>query len=515
MHLKAQYPMVNERTLPRLIILTPIVTILAFAGVMIYSIVTSQYEAFERESHRLETEYIENQKRLLKEENNKIHAYINYHRDLAGGTTPLQTKKQIIGWMESVRYGVNGYIWVHDTNHRLIAHPFRQADIGQDDTHNTDASGALIFQAFINAATESKEGGFVEYLWAKPDSGDPAKKIGFLKLEPTYGWVIGTGVYVDDIYEELAKRKNEMEAQTDAYVRVILLTAFSLTAVFGLMSFLLSKRVLRVLETYKNEVARNEHSLRELNASLSQKINTALEEAKAKDQALLHQSRLAQMGEMMSLIAHQWRQPLSEVLGIFMELETAARFGKANQHYIEQEAKEGDRLVRYMSKTIDDFRSFFKPEKAKERFSVKAACEEALTLASASLRHQHIDVHLHVIQDAWVLGYPSAYAQVMLNMILNAKDAHLERNTVSPRLSIEVDACEGTSIVRIRDNAGGIDEAVLKRLFEPYITTKKSTGTGLGLYMAKMIIEKHLDGVIEAKNTQEGAEFIIKVAHEG
>jgi C4-dicarboxylate-specific signal transduction histidine kinase len=102
----------------------------------------------------------------------------------------------------------------------------------------------------------------------------------------------------------------------------------------------------------------------------------------------------------------------------------------------------------------------------------------------------------------------------MLNMILNAKDAHLERHTATPQLSIEVDVEAGVSIVHIWDNAGGIDEAVLKRLFEPYVTTKKSTGTGLGLYMAKMIIEKHLDGAIEARNTQDGAEFTIKVAHE-
>ncbi|MBN2964493.1 cache domain-containing protein [Sulfurospirillum sp. T05] len=507
--------MITERTLPRLITLTPIVTILAFASVMIYGIITSQYETFARESALLEAEYIETQKQLLKEENDKIHAYIAYHRGLLQEEDSAKVKAQIIGWMESVRYGVDGYIWVHDTTHHLVAHPFRQESIGIDDTNNTDATGALIFRSFIDTAQTFPEGGFVEYYWARPGVETPAKKIGFLKLEPQYGWVIGTGVYVDDIVEELAKRKSQMEAQTDAYVQVVLLTAIFLTVVFGMISYVISRAMVRVLDVYKESVALKEHSLTQLNASLSLRIEAALEEAKAKDQALLHQSRLAQMGEMMSLIAHQWRQPLSEVLGIFMELETAAKFGKADQRYIENEAKEGDRLIRYMSQTIDDFRNFFKPETTKERFCIVAACQEALTLAHASLKHQNIEVIFKAQKEVWAMGYPSAYAQVVLNLIQNAKDAHLHQGTPFPWIEIEV-LNEGEEVcVRLSDNAGGIDEEVLEGLFEPYVTTKKGSGTGLGLYMAKMIMEKHLGGKIEANNSALGAVFILRMSREG
>jgi signal transduction histidine kinase len=503
--------MVTERTLSRLIILTPIVTILAFAVVMIYLVVTSQYQDFQRESAQLESEYIDRQKQLLREENEKIHAYINYHRNLYSDQDPEEVKERIIDWIESVRYGLNGYIWVHDTNHHLIAHPFRQESIGKNDTKSTDATGALIFQEFIKAATQNPRGDFVEYYWARPDFGAPAKKIGFLKLEPQYGWVIGTGVYVDDIYAAIEAKKNTIEAQIDAYVRIIILTALALTAIFGIISYTQSRTMLLTIRAYKAQVTQNEQSLKELNATLSERIKEALEEAKTKDKALLHQSRLAQMGEMLSLIAHQWRQPLAEVLGIFMELETAAKFGQADQNYIENEAKEGDKLVRYMSKTIDDFRNFFKPEHKKTSFSIKSACEEALSLANPSLRHECIHVSLHVKEDSMILGYPLAFAQVILNLILNAKDALMQSQPQNPQINIEIWKEVDKAFIKVTDNGGGIDSAIFNQLFEPYVSTKKSAGTGLGLYMAKMIIERHLEGKISVTTSADGTTFLIKI----
>ncbi len=430
--------MVSERKLPKLIILTPIVTIFAFAIVMIYLVITSQYNNFKKESAQLEAEYIDRQKQLLREENEKIHAYINYHRNLYKDQNSDEVKKRLLDWIESVRYGLNGYVWVHDTNHRLLAHPFRQESIGNDDTNNTDATGALIFQQFIKTALQDPRGGFVEYYWARPLFGAPAKKIGFLKLEPEYGWVIGTGVYVDDIYAQIEEKKSQMESHIDSFVHLILLTALALTAIFGIISYLQSKRILQTITTYKDQVAANERSLKELNASLNKRIQQALKEAKEKEKALLHQSRLAQMGEMLSLIAHQWRQPLSEILGIFMELETAADFGKADKKYIEKSAKEGDRLICYMSKTIDNFRNFFKPEHSKSTFEIKKACQDAINLAKSSLKNEKIAINLHVKEDGKVLGYPLAFSQVILNLLLNAKDALVQKRPKNPQIDIEI-----------------------------------------------------------------------------
>jgi signal transduction histidine kinase len=529
--------MFTEKNLPRLIIATPIITVLLFAVLIIYFFIISQYANFEQESIALEKEYILRQKDILKNENDRVHEYIRYHRELnrkrthaelrkrekSGETisndyvdayeknAKLKLQKQVIDWIESIRYMKNGYVWVHDTSHRLIAHPFRKASIGSDDTNNTDAKGAKIFQLFVRAATQNKDGGFVEYYWARPQFEQAGKKIGFFRLDEPWGWVIGTGLYIDDIEGSILLKKQNLETKIDRYVRIISLVALSLMIVLGVISLLISQTIVRVFTSYREKVSKKEQSLKEFNKTLTVRINEALEEAKKRDQALLHKSRLAQMGEMISMIAHQWRQPLSEVSGIFMEMETAAKFGKADRKFIERESKEGYKFVNYMSNTIDDFSNFFKPAKTKETFSVTHMCKKAITLAQASLKNKDINLTLHVKEDTVVNGYPSEYAQVILNLILNAKETLIERDSKDPTIKIIVDKKEGKSQVSVSDNGGGVDEYDEERIFEPYFSTKKVSGTGLGLYMSKMIIEENMGGEIFAKNGPQGANFIIKV----
>jgi len=187
---------------------------------------------------------------------------------------------------------------------------------------------------------------------------------------------------------------------------------------------------------------------------------------------------------------------------------------KADRKFIEKEAKEGYKFISYMSNTIDDFSNFFKPSKIKESFSVVSMCKEAITLSEASLKNTEIDLSLHVKQDGRIYGYPSEYAQVVLNLILNAKDVLCEREIKNPKIQIIVSVCDKKSFVRVYDNAGGVDENLLDRIYEPYFSTKKLSGTGLGLYMSKMIIEENMGGELFAKNSKEGAVFHIKVCIE-
>ena len=529
--------MFTEKNLPRLIIATPIISVLLFALFIIYFFVNTQYSNFHEESIELEQEYLLRQKNILKNENKKIFEYINYHRKVTkkrihnefrqlvrSGVNVTEKlfeeyekaaienlKLQVIDWIEQIRYETNGYVWVHNTSHHLVAHPFRAKSIGADDTNNTDATGTKIFQQFIQAATNNKEGDFVEYYWAKPEFGAPRKKIGFLYLDNEWGWVIGTGLYVDDIESSLQKKKLALENKIDKYVRIILLTALSLMIFLGVMSLIISKNIVSVFTSYREKVSKKEQALKEFNKMLTTKIKEALKEAKQKDQALLHQSRLAQMGEMISMIAHQWRQPLCEISGIFMEMETAAKFDKADKGFVQKESKKGDKIISYMSKTIDDFRDFFKPAKTKEIFSLKRACEEAMSLADASVKSRNIHLELYIKKDIKVSGYASEFAQVILNLILNAKDVLIEREIVNPKISIKVDIEDEKAFVEVCDNGGGIDKSILEKVFEPYFSTKKSAGTGLGLYMSKMIIEENMSGKLFVKNTQEGATFCIKI----
>ncbi|WP_024955008.1 sensor histidine kinase [Sulfurospirillum arcachonense] len=531
--------MFNEKDLPRLIIATPIIAVSLFALLIIYFFVNTQYSNFHEESIELEKEYILRQKNILKNENKKVLDYINYHREIelkraydkfralskSGVKISNETidkyeeeileklKIQVIDWIESVRYETNGYVWVHDTSHHLVAHPFRRSSIGHDDTNNTDATGAKIFQKFINIAKQNEEGGFLEYYWAKPEFEAPRKKIGFLALDKEWGWVIGTGLYVDDIESSIYEKKLKLERKIDKYVRIILLIAFSLMILVGLVSYLISKNIVRVFTSYRENVSKKEEALKDFNKILRIRINEALREAKKKDQALLHQSRLAQMGEMISMIAHQWRQPLCEISGIFMELETAAKFDKADKDFIQRESKDGNKLISYMSKTIDDFRDFFKPAKTKKVFSLKEACEEAISLASASLKSENIILDLHVKEELHTSGYKSEFAQVVLNLILNAKDVLIQRAILKPTIVVIIDAEDDKAVVIVSDNGGGIKEDIIQKIYDPYFSTKKSAGTGLGLYMSKMIIEEKMSGELSVSNKNGGARFVVRVLH--
>ena len=529
--------MFTEKNLPRLIVATPIVLVSLFAMLIIYFFINTQYANFEKESRALEVEYLQRQKRILINENQRVLDYIKYHRNLEekrihnhfknlikSGKNVNEDeveeyekksyeklKKEIIKWVESVRYGKNGYVWIHDTSHRLIAHPFRPYDIGKDDTNNTDSVGEKIFQKFVDTATKNPDGGFVEYYWAKPELGAPRKKIGFLKLDREWGWVVGTGLYVDDIESSIYKKKLQLERKIDKYVQIILLTAFSLMIVLGIVSYFISKKIVEVFTRYKDDVSRKEQALKEFNKTLSLKVKEAISEVKKKDRALLHQSRLAQMGEMLSMIAHQWRQPLCEISGIFMEMETASKFGKADLEFIEKNAKDGYKLISYMSKTIDDFRDFFKPAKKKEEFLLKDACKEAITIASASLKSKEIDLRLHVEDDVKIFGYSSEFAQVVLNLILNARDVLVEREVKNPWIKIKIKKERDFVTVSVSDNGGGVEEEIVTRIFEPYFSTKKTTGTGLGLYMSKMIVEENMSGKLIVKNSEFGAVFEVRL----
>lgn len=423
-------------------------------------------------------------------------------------------KEEMIEWTQSLRYGNDGYVWIHNTTHTLLAHPFRQEGIGKDDTFLKDAKGTFIIQEFVQKALQSKEakGSFIDYFWHKPNALEPTKKLSYVAFFAPWNWVLGTGVHSDDVEKEIALKKEEMKARMDRYVFGVMVIALFCALCIGFLSFIVTKQINDALRSYRERVHIKTEALKEFNATLRSKVSKALEESKQKDKTLLQQSRLAQMGEMLSLIAHQWRQPLSEVSAIFMELESASKFGKASRQMIAYSAQEADKLLCYMSRTIDDFRHFFKPSKEKEQFRVHEACQEATSLASALLKNAHIRLHVKILNTPQVDGYPNEYAQVILNLLINAKEVLLKRNILEPEITIEITSSdEGKSLVCVKDNAGGIDDSILDTLFEPYTSTKTSSGSGLGLYMAKMIIEQNMGGKISVINDEEGAIFCIEV----
>lgn len=251
--------------------------------------------------------------------------------------------------------------------------------------------------------------------------------------------------------------------------------------------------------------------LEEFNSNLSQKIDLAAIENNKKDQLLLEQSKLAAMGEMIGAIAHQWRQPLNSLAMKIQFIEDDYEDDLIDEEYLENFNNSSMKLVNFMSKTIDDFRNFFTIDKIKSEFNVKEKIEETINMLSAQLDNSEIKIIINN-KSFTMLGYVSEFQQVILNIINNAKDELVKKEINNKNIIIDIQTKGNFGIIKIRDNAGGIPKDILNRVFEPYFTTKEEgKGTGLGLYMSKMIIEENMKGKISASNIEDGAEFIIKM----
>ncbi|MCK9491862.1 MAG: HAMP domain-containing histidine kinase [Sulfurimonas sp.] len=246
--------------------------------------------------------------------------------------------------------------------------------------------------------------------------------------------------------------------------------------------------------------------------NLEDKIQQEIQKRLENEQILLQQSKLASMGEMIGNIAHQWRQPLAQVIAIFMNMKVTYDFDKFTSSYLNQKIEEANKLTKYMSQTIDDFQNFFNPHSVKEVFCVERACRDALFIVESSLKHNHIKVEFQVLDELKILGHKNEYSQVVLNIINNAKNILLEKKIKEPLIKIEIKEGDNFAIVKIGDNGGGVPTEFLEKIFEPYFTTRhKTQGTGIGLYMSKNIIEKNMQGYLNVKNIGDGACFTIKV----
>jgi PAS domain S-box-containing protein len=229
-------------------------------------------------------------------------------------------------------------------------------------------------------------------------------------------------------------------------------------------------------------------------------------------EALIHQSRMAAVGEMIENIAHQWRQPL-HTLGLFVQIiDHEYKTGELNQDGMDTFVKNAMGQIMHMSDTVDDFHNFFRPDKMKVRFTVQAEVSRTLSLLEATFQTEQMQVSTEAGEDQVVEGYPNEFCQVLLNIISNARDALKERKPPEPSIRIRI-AREGDRVVvLIADNAGGIPEEMIGKVFDPYFTTKgPDVGTGVGLFMSKTIIEKSMGGSLTVRNGVEGAEFRIMI----
>ncbi|MEO5364374.1 MAG: PAS domain-containing protein, partial [Magnetococcus sp. DMHC-8] len=257
-----------------------------------------------------------------------------------------------------------------------------------------------------------------------------------------------------------------------------------------------------------------QQQIEQLNRGLEAEIRKEVAASRRKDALLLHQSRHAAMGEMIGHIAHQWRQPLTVLNLMLVNMADMAEQEVWQQDEWLTNLKRGQDLLHQMSGTIDLFRNFLRPGRSRQHFDLRRAVQEAVALVEAGMTQQQLTIEVHLENQTMVTeGQSNEFAQVVLILLGNARDAILtHRLHGDGRIQVEAQREPSEVVLRVRDNGGGIPDKIADQIFEPYFTTKtEGFGTGIGLYIAKTIIEQQMKGHLSARNTVEGAEFEVRI----
>jgi signal transduction histidine kinase len=316
--------------------------------------------------------------------------------------------------------------------------------------------------------------------------------------------------FLANIFESQASEPFEALLHTNDHLPLHARIAAVLTeskneCLVALIDITRSKLAEKDRDDYRLELQKN-------NESLEQRIDDNVKELRRMDKMLLVQNRQAAMGEMIGFIAHQWRQPLN-ILGI--KIQTLALYydkDHFNKELLDKFVRESMLTINQMSQTINDFGNFFMLGKNPITFEINRSVIDTVSLVRDSLKFDQITMSINTQGDLFINGYPNEYSQVLLNIIMNARDALLEHKVEQPCITISSFMENDRAVITIADNGGGIPDEILDHIFEPYFTTKSpDKGTGIGLYMAKTIICKNMGGRLTVRNINGGAEFRIEV----
>ena len=593
--------MFSQKNISKLIIISPIVAIFLITFLTSYLFITTQYSSFDKESLKIEKEFIKNKKNLLKEEVKRVYNYLEHQESIYINSAnekvikrtyvlssrlnllykDLNKDEKILKNIINTKTSNTNYFFAYDIKNKQIIEP-KNRDIKKDFKNDDkffenylfseegklipfNKSNKIVFIKYLpkldwiigNIEDISKDISFVKmlskeyisslkfdnknYIWLYDgekniknenkdilkfieniidtedglyinykDEDKDIKKLAFSKYFEKWNWVIGASLNLNDIQESIKIQKYNLSINVDEYIYSIIYISLAVMILTAILFIFISSKISNTFKQYQKNEELQKNKLKELNNSLAIKVKEAVKDIQYKERAMLHQSRLARLGTMLSMIAHQWRQPLSEISSIIMELETATRFNKVDKSLILDCTSDADKLLSYMSDTIDDFRTFFKPDKEKIKFSINKACEDSISLMEATFKELNISLNKKFEINEDVLGYKREFSQVILNILMNAKDIFVERKVKNAQIYFIITSKNDKVYIRIIDNAGGIILENIDIIFEPYFSTKESNqASGMGLYMSKMIIENNMNGKLQVSSNEIGSEFNI------
>ena len=406
-----------------------------------------------------------------------------------------QVQERVLRNINEIRFGNNGYIFIINYDKIYLSH-IKKEYIDQNAIKNNDTVG--IKKVIEDLIEISKKGeGFYSYIQnKKPDNEQLIKKISFVKGLENWSWMIGTGFYEDDIQKAINDKKEELEEEFKEYVVKTIIFSLFLILILLIISIYFSKILQDKFKKYQYE--------------------------KTKQQNIIAQkSKMAAMGEMIGHIAHQWRQPLSSISTSATGMKLQKQMNILEDDFLIEGLEQINQSVQYLSTTIDDFRNFYKPDKNKTQFKILDAIDRVINLIDSQFKANGIKI-IKSGDNITIDNYENELIQVIINLFNNARDELVKKDSNYEKLIfINVSKNEKNLLLQIKDNAGGIPDEIIDKIFEPYFTTKaESQGTGIGLYMSREIVNKSMNGKISVKNitfdykseTYKGALFEIIIS---
>jgi len=295
--------------------------------------------------------------------------------------------------------------------------------------------------------------------------------------------------------------------------KTYLLYLYSFISILVILVFLLGFVLLKTFDKFLSTIISINDDLKDLNHHLAEKIEEEVAKNREKEKQLFEQSKRSQLGEMIGNIAHQWRQPLSIISTASSGMILQKEMGVLNDEEFYTTANKIVDTTQFLSQTIDHFRDFLQNDTTKKELHLQKEIDNVLYIIDATLSGNHIQLQkIYQPDDIIIQSIGGEIAQVVLNIMNNAKDILIERDVPDKKIILEVKTIDNIALITIEDNAGGIPEDILPKIFDPYFTTKhQAIGTGIGLYMSNSIVTQSLHGKIYVKNTNLGAKFFIEL----
>jgi len=403
-------------------------------------------------------------------------------------------QKRALEYINMIKFQDSGYIFVMENDGTFLSHINKKL-LGKHYGENViikDENGDIIGD-IIGFAKENSEG-FYSYLQrTEEDRSILRKKTSYVKELKNWNWVIGAGFYEDEFLTSVEELQDKNYEQYITYIKNSTLIFILLVLGLLLISGYISKYLRQILEKYKLELKENE--------------------------VLLHQkTKMESMGEMVGNIAHQWRQPLSIITTSASAMKIQKEMKNLSDEMFFDFISRINNTATHLSKTIDDFKDFFKLSKEKESFFIGDTFDKAFSLISVQFNRQNINI-IKNIDEIEISSYANYFIQVFINILNNARDELINKE-YDKYIFIDIHKINNEIIISIKDNAGGIKPENISKIFQAYFSTKlNADGTGVGLYMTKDIVQKQLNGTIEVQNSSfeyegenfVGAQFIIKI----